>query len=50
MKKELVCQYGFDQGLVRHLQQGRSEEPSNAVVPAGTLHLGGQEILQWTTA
>ena len=34
------------QGLARHLQQGRAEEPGNPVVPAGTLQLGGQKILQ----
>jgi hypothetical protein len=35
------------QGLARHLQQGGAEEPINPVVPAGTLQLCGQEILQW---
>jgi len=38
------------QGLARHLQQGRAEEPGNPVVPAGALQPGGQEILQWTAA
>ena len=38
------------QGLARHLQQGGAEKPGNPIIPAGALQLGGQEILQWTTA
>jgi hypothetical protein len=30
-----------------NLQQGRAEEPGNPVIPAGTLQLSAQEILQW---
>jgi len=38
------------QGLARHLQQGGAEKPGGPVVPAGTLQLGGQKILQRTAA
>ncbi len=38
------------QGLARHLQEGRAEEPGNPFVPAGALQPGGQKILQRTAA
>jgi hypothetical protein len=35
------------QGLARNFHQGGAEKPGNPVVPAGTLQLSGQKILQW---